>query len=76
MSPCSFTKCSEQKHEFVWLTKTSLSQEGCTASTAPTAKEKTNPLNSINLLVTQNISILIRVEGEFENAIHHTALYG
>lgn len=58
------------------LTQTSLWQEGCTASTVPTAKEKTSPLNSINLLVTQNIAILVRVEGEFENAIHHTALDG
>lgn len=29
-----------------------------------------------NLLVTQDVSILIGVEGEFEDAVHHAALNG
>ena len=75
--PCSFTKRSERKHEFVqhgWLghvchTKTAQ------VPPAAAAKEKPGTSNYIYSLVTQNVSILIRVERKFENTIHHTAFY-
>lgn len=66
-----------KEHESVWCGCLGQVCHTKTAQlpSAPTAKEKPGTSNYINLLVTQNISILIRVECKFENPIHHAAFY-